>query len=326
MTEIGDVLVAGRVYSDLVFTGVHAPAPGAEVFADGFAISPGGAANRAVAAARLGASTTLLTEFGDDPIGTVVEGMLRREPHLDLSGSTHRSDYQNPISISITDGPDRAFVTYLLPGTQPEPAAACRVRTAHVSVMDALPPWAAMLREEGTVLVGGVGWDPTRTWPDEHVDRFSQVDVLILNEVEALGYSRAPDCHAALRVLASVVSVVVITLGPGGAIATDGHHTLHVPALPVIAVDPTGAGDTFTAAFMAATAWNWPLIERLRLASVSATCSVRARGGARSAPTPSDIFDVLRLSDLDEDWAFVHQWAASTRSTRSHQHKENRTS
>ena len=316
MNEIVDVLIVGRIYSDLVFTGVHAPAPGTEVYADGFAISPGGAANRAVAAARLGATTNLLTEFGDDPIGTVVENMLRREPHLDLSGSTRRSNYQNPISVAITDGPDRSFVTYKLPGSQPDWTPGRPVRTAHVGLMDdGFPQWAVLLREAGTLLIGGVGWDPTGQWSRDLMDQFSDVDVLIVNEVEALGYTRAADCHEALRILASVVQVAVITLGPSGAIATDGNQTLYVPALPVVAVDPTGAGDTFTAAFMATTAWNWPLIDRLRLASVSATCSVRGRGGARSAPTASEIYDFLGQSHVNEDWAFVRTWAECTCTT-----------
>ncbi|MFE2446193.1 hypothetical protein ACFXDF_29805, partial [Streptomyces sp. NPDC059426] len=50
-----DVLFAGEVFCDLVFGGIpHLPTPGTEVYADRFAVSPGGTANRAVATARLG--------------------------------------------------------------------------------------------------------------------------------------------------------------------------------------------------------------------------------------------------------------------------------
>ena len=114
-----DVLVAGRVFADLVFTGVHAPAPGAEVYADGFAISPGGAANRAVASARLGARTALVAELGDDPIGCIVARSLRDEPDLDLRFAVQRTDYQIPISVAITDGHERSFVTYEHSGELP---------------------------------------------------------------------------------------------------------------------------------------------------------------------------------------------------------------
>ena len=156
-----DVLVAGRVFADLVFTGVHAPEPGAEVYADGFAISPGGAANRAVASARLGARTALVTELGDDPIGCIVARSLRAEPDLDLRFAVQRADYQIPISVAITDGHERSFVTYEHSGELPPWPASAPVRVAHVGLgRGPVPAQAARLRADGTTIVGGVGGIP----------------------------------------------------------------------------------------------------------------------------------------------------------------------
>ncbi|OKH70186.1 hypothetical protein EB74_28600, partial [Mycobacterium sp. SWH-M5] len=135
------------------------------------------------------------------------------------------------------------------------------------------------------------------------------VAVLIVNEVEPLQYTRARTVEAALDVLADVVETAVITLGPDGAIAAQGAVRLRVPAIVVEAVDPTGAGDAFTAAFMVATAWEWDLGDRLRLASACATCSVRGAGGARSAPRPADIADLLADCCADPDWTPVREWA-----------------
>jgi sugar/nucleoside kinase (ribokinase family) len=86
-----------------------------------------------------------------------------------------------------------------------------------------------------------------------------------------------------------------------------------VPAIVVDAVDPTGAGDAFAAAFMAATAWEWELRDRLRLASVCATCSVRGAGGARSAPHPADVAAMLADHHADPGWTRVRNWAESRR-------------
>ncbi|GAA0323296.1 PfkB family carbohydrate kinase [Kineococcus aurantiacus] len=44
-----DVLLGGRLFCDLVFSGSSLPEPGAEVFADAFVLSPGGTADRATA-------------------------------------------------------------------------------------------------------------------------------------------------------------------------------------------------------------------------------------------------------------------------------------
>ncbi|MGE0216286.1 carbohydrate kinase family protein [Mycolicibacterium sp.] len=318
MTDRGiDVLIAGRVFSDLVFTGVNAPAPGAEVFADGFAISAGGAANRAVAAARLGAHTALVTELGDDPIGCLVARGLRAEPNLDLRFAVEHPGYQIPISVAITDGHDRSFVTFeQQPPHLPSWPEDTPVRVAHVGLgQGPIPEPAEHLRAAGTTLVAGVGWDPSGQWSETLLDDLACVDVLIVNEVEALEYTRSRSPEAALDVLAGRVGLAVITLGPGGALAAQGAARLSVPAITVRAVDPTGAGDAFAAAFMAATAWDWPLAPRLRLASVSATCSVRGAGGARSAPRPADIADLLADYRDDPDWAPVHQWAERHRNS-----------
>jgi sugar/nucleoside kinase (ribokinase family) len=311
-----DVLVAGRVFSDLVFTGVHAPTPGAEVFADGFAISAGGAANRAVAAARLGAYTALVTELGDDPIGCIVARSLRDEPNLDLRFTVQHSGHQNPISVAITDGHDRSFVTYEQPGDLPSWPVSTQVRVAHVGLgRGPVLEQATQLRAEGTVLVAGVGWDPSGQWSEALLDHLAGVDILIVNEVEALAYTRARTVDAALDTLAERVGLAVVTLGPGGAQAAHGATRHWVPAIVVRAVDPTGAGDAFAAGFMAATAWDWSLTDRLRLASISATCSVLGAGGARSAPRPAEIADLLADYRTDPAWAAVRDWAEHHRNS-----------
>lgn len=308
MQKIVDVLVSGRVYSDLIFTGVRPPASGTEVYADGFALSPGGAANRAVAAARLGASTALLSEFGDDPIGREVLGMLRDEPGLDLSACVHRAEHPSPLTVSISSGDDRAFVTYEEPERPPTWPRDAAVRVAHVGVGRARPRWVDDLRADGTVLIGGVGWDATETWSAELLDALTGIDVLIVNEVEALGYTRADDPERAVARLAEHVDTAVVTLGERGAIALSADGALlRVAAPPVPAADPTGAGDVFAAAFGAATAWRWPLEDRLRLAAAAGAASVTGRGGALSSPHPHDIARLV--ADADPEWSAVREWA-----------------
>lgn len=309
-----DVLVAGRVFADLVFTGVHAPDPGAEVYADGFAISPGGAANRAVAAARLGARTALVTELGDDPIGCIVARSLRAEDNLDLRFAVQHNDYQIPVTVAITDGHERSFVTYEHSGNLPDWPLDRPVRVAHVGLGHGpVPAEAAQLRANGTTIVGGVGWDPSGHWSESLLDHLEGVDVLIVNEIEALQYTRTRTVDAALDVLAGAVGCAVVTLGSKGAVAADGTTRLQVPAIAVRAVDPTGAGDAFAAAFMSATAWQWPIADRLRLASACATCSVLGAGGARSAPHPAEIADLLTEYSADPDWQPVRRWAEQHR-------------
>jgi hypothetical protein len=65
-----DLLLTGTVFQDIIFTGLpQAPEPGTEVWSEGMGSCPGGVANQAIAAARLGLRTNLAATFGDDGYG-----------------------------------------------------------------------------------------------------------------------------------------------------------------------------------------------------------------------------------------------------------------
>lgn len=297
-----DVLILGRVYSDLIFTGATTPPPGGEVRAAGFTISPGGAANRAIAAARLGAGTALVSEVGSDPIGLLIIDLLRAEASLDLTHLVSRAGFHSPVSVAITDGPDRSFVTYEEASQDPVWRGA-QPKTIHVSLQSPLPGWVRDARAKGSMVFGGVGWDATGSWSEDVLKRLMDVDAVIVNEDEACAYTRTSSPERAAAILGQHIDLAVVTLGRSGVIAVEGGHLTQVSSIPVQALDPTGAGDTFTAAFMTATAWGWNLEPSLRLATASAACSVRGPGGARSAPYPADILDLMDQAEPTSEWA-----------------------
>lgn len=78
------------------------------------------------------------------------------------------------------------------------------------------------------------------------------VDVLVPNADEARLLAGLPDVAASAAALSRRVPLVVVTLGPGGAlVAAAGAVIARVPAHAVEAVDSTGAGDAFTGGFLA---------------------------------------------------------------------------
>jgi hypothetical protein len=82
------------------------------------------------------------------------------------------------------------------------------------------------------------------------------------------------------------VPVVVVTRGGDGAVAVDARTGEYVaePGLAVEALDPTGAGDVFAAAFVLGTLAGWSLPVRVRFANLAAGLSVGHYGGALGAP------------------------------------------
>ncbi|MET4923329.1 PfkB family carbohydrate kinase [Streptomyces sp. PSRA5] len=78
------------------------------------------------------------------------------------------------------------------------------------------------------------------------------VHVLLPNVDEARLLTGVPDAEKAAAELSRRFPLVVVTLGPEGAlVATDGAVTARVPPDHARAVDSTGAGDAFNGAFLA---------------------------------------------------------------------------
>ncbi|MBA8793310.1 sugar/nucleoside kinase (ribokinase family) [Friedmanniella endophytica] len=314
-----DALFAGTVFLDLVFAQVPNPEAGTEVFARAFTISPGGAANRAVAAARLGLHTALLAELGNDPLGNTLREVLAQEVNLDISWIAQRAGFQSPVTVSLTNDADRRFVTYA--EEQADlcwPASLPLVRLAQVEVAHALPHWSAALRSRGTVFYGGVGWDDTGEWSPTVLDRLAEVDVFVPNDVEAMRYTRTDRPEEAARVLGERVGLVVVTCGADGAIAYEREtgELTRVPTVPVRATDPTGAGDTFVAALMASHDLGWPMEQRLSLGCLAASYSVQSLGGASSAPRPADLRRFLGQVRPPGDWAAIAAWLETVDASR----------
>jgi sugar/nucleoside kinase (ribokinase family) len=292
-----DVFVQGTVFLDIVMTGLHAyPAPGTEVFTDGMGSCPGGIANLAIAASRLGLSTSLSAAFGDDFYGDLCWRSLSQEEGVDLSHSRRMTAWPTPVTVSMAIDGDRSMVTHMHPtpvaeddlvGTPP------RARAAIAYLSAAPAAWRDRSREQGALIVADVGWDGSEQWSSEVLDQLSECDVFVPNEVEAMAYTRTDDAKAALRRLADLVPVVAVTRGASESFAIDSitGEQASAPAVPITARDATGAGDVFDTAFTFGMLHGWPLEDRLAFANLCAALSMQHVGGSLAAPGWGDITD-----------------------------------
>jgi sugar/nucleoside kinase (ribokinase family) len=309
-----DVFLAGTVFMDMIFTGLPGPPPpGTELVTGGLGSAPGGVANIAVAMSRLGLRVGLAAAFGDDMFGTYLWRTLAEQEGVSLDHSRQLTGWPTPVTVSLSYDADRSMITYHrpMPGrpeeliTEPPPARVC-----FVDLDQPIPPWAARMRAAGTTIVADVGWDPTGAWSPDVLDRLGEVDVFLPNAVEAMAYTRTPSPAEALGALAERVPTVVVKNGAAGAIGIgpDG-GTAAAPALPVEAVDPTGAGDVFAAGFVFGTLTGWPLPDRLRFANLCAGLSVRHLSGSLGAPCWGEIAAFGESGELPDsvlaDYAFV---------------------
>jgi sugar/nucleoside kinase (ribokinase family) len=302
-----DLLLTGPVFLDIIFTGLSSlPEPGEELWSEGMGSCPGGVANQAIAASRLGVNTTLAAAFGDDAYGEFNRDTIGAQEYVDLSLSRNFPGWHSPVTVSLSTKRDRSFVTH----GHAAPLSASELvgnpppcRAAITSLAPDLEPWALAAAANGTKLFGDVGWDPTGQWSKSTLANLERFHAFLPNDAEAMRYTGTDDPWAALYALADRVPVAVVTLGSRGAIAIDSitGEEDWVPALPVKAYDSTGAGDCFSAAFLMGTLAGWRLADRLAFANLCAALSVQQFGGSLAAPGWGDVADWWqRVNDARE--------------------------
>lgn len=257
---------------------------------------PGGVANQAIAAARLGLRTNLAATFGDDGYGDYNWQILETQEHVDLSLSRTIPGWHSPVTVSMCVNQDRSMVTH----GHPAPISSSqligqppRALAAVADLEEEMEPWMLAAVNSGTKLFGVVGWDPTGKWSQRRLDQLEHYYAFLPNAPEAMAFTGKSDPWAALYSLADRVPVAVVTLGPQGAVAVDSEtgEEEWVPSLPVPASDPTGAGDCFGAAFVVGCLAGWRLGDRLRFANLCASLAVQEVGGSLAAPGWGDIAD-----------------------------------
>lgn len=115
------------------------------------------------------------------------------------------------------------------------------------------------------------------------------LDILVVNAVEA--QQLTDELGVALADLP--VRDVIVTLGGDGCrwINTDEGTEQTFPAIPVIAVDTTGAGDTFTGFLVAALDRGLPMEQAISLSQQAGAIMVTRHGTADVIPDLKDIQD-----------------------------------
>ncbi|EAC1891314.1 ribokinase [Escherichia coli] len=114
----------------------------------------------------------------------------------------------------------------------------------------------------------------------------SNVDILTPNETEASQLSgvEITDISSAKKaaeiIRAMGVNQVLITLGNQGVLVSDKTNIVHLPAFPAVAVDTTGAGDSFNGALASSLANGSDLISATRYAAAFASLAVEREGAA----------------------------------------------
>jgi sugar/nucleoside kinase (ribokinase family) len=257
---VPDVVVVGDLATDVVVLLDGDPAPGSDRPASIRSRGGGAGANVAVHLARLGTPVTLAGCVGDDAAGTGLVAELVAAGVTPAVRVVPGAATGTIVSLVEPGGQrsmlaDRGANLALAPGDVPSPG-----RHLHLSgyTLFAPGPRVAGLAALAAARAAGctVSVDPASTGPlaayglERWLADTAAATLVLPNADEARLLTGCADPAEAARALAARHPVVVVTLGPDGALWAAGERLVHRPAHPATVVDTTGAGDAFTAGLL----------------------------------------------------------------------------
>lgn len=93
-------------------------------------------------------------------------------------------------------------------------------------------------------------------------------------------------------------AITVLKKGPQGCSIYAADQKINLPGFPVEEIDPTGAGDCFSAAFIAGLQAGWPLARVGRFANAAGALAVTRMGPMEGAPTRSQVAALIKKLDF----------------------------
>ncbi len=286
--EKAAVITIGRIYCDLIFTGLdELPVLGRELFADDLEIAAGGGAYIAAAhLADIGRPAALLARLGSDALSSVI-GEKIKASGVDLQFIDHSRDAGPQVTVAAVVGKDRAFLTRragsALPSTLDNALAWKNARHLHIAefaTLHEIPDLVSRAKEKSMSVSLDPSWDASLIYDDGFLNSCAGVDVFLPNLEEATAITGHEDPDAAIRKLAEAFPTVALKVGGEGAWASFDGGMWHAPAQDVDVVDTTGAGDAFNAGFI--NAWLEQLDPKrcLEAGITAGSRAVQVKGGA----------------------------------------------
>ncbi|MCX2923237.1 5-dehydro-2-deoxygluconokinase [Streptomyces sp. NEAU-W12] len=321
-----DLITMGRIGVDLYPLETGVPLTKVETFGK---FLGGSAANVAVAAARLGRSTAVITRTGDDPFGTYLHEALR-DFGVDDRWVTPVAAYPTPVTFCEIFPPDDFPLYFYRRPKAPD----LEIHTAELDL--------AAVRAAGIFWITGTGLseEPSRRttldalearagtgttvfdldwrpmfWrdPDEARPHYRQalrhatVAVGNLDECEVATGVREPEaCAEAL--LAAGVELAVVKQGPRGVLAVHRDGTrAQVPPVPVDVVNGLGAGDAFGGSLCHGLLSGWDLERTMRHANAAGALVASRLACSSAMPTGPEVADLLARAEPPGDASLPSQ-------------------
>jgi len=307
-----EVLTMGRISVDLYPTEVAVHLEDVAMFTKTLGGSP---TNVAVAAARHGRRTAVITRTGQDPFGTYLHRALRSFG-VDDGFVSAVPGLCTPVTFCEMFPPDDFPLFFYRFPTAPdlqiraeeldlEAIAAADIFWATVTGLCQEPSRTATMAaleargDHGLTVLDldyrPMFWESAEEAHPHVRSALEHVDVAVGNREEcevAIG-EREPD-RAAAALLAAGVQLAVVKQGPAGVLGVRGDESVVVPPVPVDVVNGLGAGDAFGGAMCHGLLAGWDLERILRFANAAGAYVAGQFACADAMPTTGELDAMLQ--------------------------------
>ena len=283
---------------------------------DTFSKTVGGSAgNVAIAAAKHGRRTALISRTGPDAFGRFVHQALRRMG-VDDRFITDVPDLLTPVTFCEMYPPDHfPLLFYRLPIApdlviRPEELdldaiAGARIFWTTVTGLSAEPSrsahhaaWTARARRPLTVLdldYRPVFWNDPAEASREVARALPHVTVAIGNKEECeVAVGETEPRKAAEALLAAGVELAIVKQGPKGVLGMTKDEVVEVPPTPVSVINGLGAGDGFGGAVCHGLLSGWDLETVLRFGNAAGAIVASRRECSTAMPTTDEVEALLK--------------------------------
>ncbi|SCE54183.1 5-dehydro-2-deoxygluconokinase [Streptomyces sp. OspMP-M43] len=329
MPEPYDVITMGRIGVDLYPLEIGVPLARVETFGKFLGGSP---TNVAVAAARLGRRTAVITRTGQDAFGAYLHQELERFG-VDARWATTVAEYPTPVTFCEVFPPDD-FPLYFYrhpkapdleihaPDLDLDAVREARIFWMTGTGLSAEPSRSATLAALAARTTGPAGAPRTATvfdldwrpmfWdggddsaeaPARYREALAHATVAVGNVDECRIATGEREPYAAARaLLAAGVELAVVKQGPKGVLAVhrDG-TTADCPPLPVDVVNGLGAGDAFGGALCHGLLAGWPLERIVRYANAAGAIVASRLACSSAMPFPDEVEGAVRAGAVTSD-------------------------
>jgi len=299
-----NILVVGSLNADLVVRAPRFPQPGETISGEDLQVIPGGkGANQAVAAARLGASVSMLGRVGKDKFGDFLLDNLKSN-NVD-SQLVQRDDASTGTATIIVDANGQNSIV-LSPGANGK-VTSSDVELASFSTFDLLLlqleipiptvySAAKLAKQNGVRVI--LNPAPAKELSDELI---SLADFIIPNETElslmtGMEVKDIPSAENAAHILLDKgAQNVIVTLGSKGALLVNKDTSTHADAFPVDVVDTTAAGDAFIGGFASVLDSANSLADAVQYGCACGALATKKFGAQPSLPTKEEVESFMSL-------------------------------